>query len=58
MVDEDGFRPNVGIVLANRQGYVLWAKRAGQNAWQFPQGGMNPGEEPEQAMLRELHEET
>lgn len=57
MVDVEGYRPNVGIVLSNRAGQVLWAKRVGQDAWQFPQGGIGPGETPEQAMFRELHEE-
>lgn len=57
MVDAEGFRPNVGIVLANAQGQVLWAKRIGMDAWQFPQGGVAPGETEEQAMFRELHEE-
>jgi len=61
MVDADGFRPNVGIVLANGQGtgQVLWARRVGgHDAWQFPQGGINEGESPEQALYRELHEEV
>ncbi len=57
MVDAEGFRPNVGIVLANAQGQLLWAKRVRMDAWQFPQGGINPGELPEQAMYRELREE-
>ncbi|MGB1238118.1 MAG: RNA pyrophosphohydrolase [Pseudomonadales bacterium] len=57
MIDRDGFRPNVGIILANSQGQVLWARRIGQNAWQFPQGGINDGESAEQAMYRELEEE-
>lgn len=57
MVDAEGFRPNVGIILSNSQGRVLWAKRVGQNAWQFPQGGINPGETAEQALFRELMEE-
>lgn len=57
MVDVEGYRPNVGIVLTNGAGQVLWAKRVGQDAWQFPQGGINPGESAEQAMFRELHEE-
>jgi putative (di)nucleoside polyphosphate hydrolase len=57
VIDADGFRPNVGIIVANPAGQVLWAKRAGQEAWQFPQGGIQRGEEPEAAMFRELHEE-
>ncbi len=57
MIDSDGFRPNVGIILANSMGQVLWARRIGQNAWQFPQGGINASESPEQAMYRELKEE-
>ncbi|MGI0118100.1 RNA pyrophosphohydrolase [Zooshikella sp. RANM57] len=56
-IDPDGFRPNVGIILINNDAQVLWARRRGQDAWQFPQGGINPEESPEQAMYRELHEE-
>ena len=58
MVDEDGFRPNVGVILTNKHGRVFWAKRTEQNAWQFPQGGINPMEDLETAMFRELNEET
>lgn len=59
MVDADGFRPNVGIILANPHGQVLWARRiGGQDAWQFPQGGINADETPEEALFRELHEEV
>lgn len=57
MIDSDGFRPNVGIILSNARGQVLWARRVGQDAWQFPQGGINGNESPEQAMYRELKEE-
>ena len=57
MIDKDGFRPNVGIILANAQGQVLWAKRLGWDAWQFPQGGINANETPEEALFRELKEE-
>ena len=57
MIDADGYRPNVGIILSNPQGRVLWAKRIGQNAWQFPQGGIRTGETAEQALFRELNEE-
>ncbi len=58
MIDADGFRANVGIVICNREGQVFWARRKGHDSWQFPQGGINPGESPEQALYRELHEET
>ncbi len=58
MIDEEGFRANVGIVICNKQGSLLWAKRVGQNAWQFPQGGIKPGESPEEALYRELGEEV
>lgn len=58
MIDPDGFRPNVGIILANDFGQVLWARRINQDAWQFPQGGINDHEHPEQALFRELHEEV
>ena len=57
MIDEEGYRPNVGIILASGSGEVLWARRRGQDAWQFPQGGIQERETPEQAMYRELHEE-
>ncbi|MGL4455549.1 MAG: RNA pyrophosphohydrolase [Plesiomonas sp.] len=58
MIDGDGYRPNVGIVICNREGQVLWARRYGQHSWQFPQGGINSGETAEQAMYRELFEEV
>lgn len=58
MIDRDGYRSNVGIVLCNARGEVFWGKRVKQDAWQFPQGGIKSGETPEQAMYRELHEET
>jgi putative (di)nucleoside polyphosphate hydrolase len=59
VIDSDGFRPNVGIMLANDQGQLLWARRVGgHEAWQFPQGGISAGESPEQALYRELHEEV
>jgi putative (di)nucleoside polyphosphate hydrolase len=58
MLDRDGFRPNVGIVLLNPKNQVFWGKRIRTHSWQFPQGGINFGETPEQAMFRELHEEV
>lgn len=57
VIDKDGFRPNVGIVICNRKGQVLWARRIRQNSWQFPQGGVDNGETPTDAMFRELYEE-
>ena len=58
MIDSDGFRPNVGIMVANDSGQLLWARRVGgRDAWQFPQGGIDRGETPEQALYRELEEE-
>ena len=36
--DDDGYRPNVGIVLFNNTGQVLWARRSRHDGWQFPQG--------------------
>lgn len=57
MLDRDGYRPNVGILLVNARNDVFWGKRVNQHAWQFPQGGIKSGESPEQAMYRELAEE-
>jgi putative (di)nucleoside polyphosphate hydrolase len=57
VIDSDGFRLNVGIILANQYNEVLWARRVGQNSWQFPQGGIKVSETPEDALYRELHEE-
>jgi putative (di)nucleoside polyphosphate hydrolase len=57
MLDRDGYRPNVGIILANPRNEVFWAKRINQHAWQFPQGGIQHGETPAEAMYRELEEE-
>lgn len=58
MIDSDGFRLNVGFILANQFDQVLWAKRIGQNSWQFPQGGVKVKESPEEALYRELNEEV
>ena len=57
MIDSQGYRANVGIILSNREGRVLWARRLGQSSWQFPQGGIKQDETAEQALYRELHEE-
>lgn len=59
MIDSDGFRPNVGIMLTNERGQLLWARRiGGRDAWQFPQGGISAGESPTEALYRELYEEV
>lgn len=58
MLDKEGYRPNVGIILVNAKNQVFWGKRVREHAWQFPQGGIKHGETPEQAMYRELFEET
>ncbi|MBH9552462.1 RNA pyrophosphohydrolase [Inhella gelatinilytica] len=58
MLDREGFRPNVGIILLNHKNQVFWGKRIRTHSWQFPQGGIKYGESPEQAMFRELHEEV
>ncbi len=59
VIDEDGFRPNVGIIITDTRGQLLWARRiGGQDAWQFPQGGIQKDESPEDALYRELFEEV
>jgi putative (di)nucleoside polyphosphate hydrolase len=61
------YRSCVGIMLLNREGLVFLGRRrseagpehvGGGYAWQMPQGGIDPGEDPYQAALRELYEET
>jgi putative (di)nucleoside polyphosphate hydrolase len=58
VIDPDGYRPNVGIILMRSDGSVFWARRVSRDGWQFPQGGMNTDETPIEAMYRELYEET
>ncbi len=57
VIDEEGFRHGVGIILVNAKRQVFLAKRIGKEAWQFPQGGIKTDESPEDAMYRELKEE-
>lgn len=61
-VDELGYRPNVAVVLFNQAGQVFTCRRIGSTEahmnWQFPQGGIDPGETPAESALRELAEET
>jgi len=58
MLDREGYRPNVGIILCNSRNEVFWGKRVKEHSWQFPQGGIKHGETPVQAMYRELQEEV
>jgi putative (di)nucleoside polyphosphate hydrolase len=58
VIDCNGYRANVGIILCNTEQRLFWGKRIGQEAWQFPQGGIQPNETPEEALFRELREET
>lgn len=59
MIDNDGYRANVGIIVCNRDKQLFWGHRIGHlDSWQFPQGGIDDGETPEEAMYRELKEET
>ena len=58
MIDTEGYRANVGIILVNNDGSLFWAKRIGEDAWQFPQGGIRKSESAEQALFRELYEEV
>lgn len=54
------YRPGVGAMLVNAQGLVFVGQRidSSLDAWQMPQGGVDPGEDPDAAVLRELEEET
>lgn len=57
LVRDDGYRPNIGMILMNRFGKVLWARRASRDGWQFPQGGIKRNESLDGALFRELYEE-
>ena len=58
--DAPRYRIGAGVMLLNREGKVFVAQRldATFDAWQMPQGGLDDGEDPEAAALRELEEET
>lgn len=58
MIDEKGYRAGIGIILVNAKGQLFWAKRVQQKSYQFPQGGMDDGETPEDTLYRELYEEV
>ena len=55
---ESEYRPNVGLMVMNRDRRCLWGRRSDNHFWQFPQGGIESGESPTAAMARELREET
>ena len=57
MIDAEGFRLNVGVILSNGKEKIFLAKRINKDAWQFPQGGLNAGESLEEALFREVKEE-
>ncbi|MFV1983276.1 MAG: RNA pyrophosphohydrolase [Thiohalomonadales bacterium] len=57
IIDKQGYRHNVGIILCNQKDQLFWARRIGEDAWQFPQGGVRVKESLKTAMYRELNEE-
>ena len=57
-IDAEGYRANVGIILMNSDKRLMLGRRIDSKGWQFPQGGIDEGETPEQALYRELYEET
>lgn len=59
--DDLPYRPCAGVMLANKDGRIFVGQRIDSpehDAWQMPQGGIDKGEEPREAALRELFEET
>ena len=59
--DDSKYRPAAGIALFNKQGQVFLGRRknaSGPYIWQMPQGGIDKGEKPRAAAIRELEEET
>jgi len=58
VIDRNGYRLNVGIVLTNKDGELFWGKRVKASGWQFPQGGVQPYETLKETMYRELTEEV
>ena len=57
MIDKNGYRANVAIILLNKQNRLFWGQRKNRSSWQFPQGGVSVNESPLESMYRELHEE-
>ncbi len=59
MIDAEGYRANVGVILCNSKQQLFWGHRIGHlDSWQFPQGGIQANETPLEAMYRELGEEV
>ena len=58
MENTENYRPNVAIIILNNSGQILWCKRKDGNGWQFPQGGLDKGERPLEAIYRETQEEV
>jgi len=58
MLDRQGYRLGIGIVITNQHGELFWGKRVKASGWQFPQGGVQPYETLEETMYRELREEV
>ena len=57
-IDAEGFRANVGIILADSDGKLMLAGRVGSKGWQFPQGGVAKGQDSLAAAVRETREEV
>ena len=57
MIEQTIYRPCVAIIIVNKAGQVLWCRRKERNGWQFPQGGIDENENPEEAVWREMMEE-
>ena len=58
MPNNEIYRPNVAIVILSQKGGLLWCRRKNHDGWQFPQGGIDSGESPEEAIIRETKEEV
>ena len=58
MSNNEIYRPNVAIVILSQKGDLLWCRRKNHDGWQFPQGGIDSGESPEEAIIRETKEEV
>ena len=58
MSGQEEYRSNVAIIIVNQFGKVLWCQRKEHDGWQFPQGGVDKGETPREAVLRETREEV